>query len=72
LGLRVFVFTKLRELEAVVARVKSSQRRKNEDRSKLFIEKLRSFKPKIRKVSLRMSFFEQSPSFATNHLAGPA
>jgi hypothetical protein len=28
----------------------------------------RNFKPKIGKVTLRISFFEQSPSFATNHL----
>jgi hypothetical protein len=41
LGLRGSVFTKLRELEAAVGGVKSSRRRKNEDRSKLFIEKFR-------------------------------
>jgi hypothetical protein len=28
----------------------------------------RSFKPKIRKVTLWISFFEEPPSFATNHL----
>jgi hypothetical protein len=29
----------------------------------------RNFKPKIGKVTLRISFFEQPPSFAINHLA---
>jgi hypothetical protein len=34
----------------------------------IYREIQRNFKPKIGKVSLRISFFEQSRSFATNHV----
>jgi hypothetical protein len=55
------------ELECADVETSFLQSRKSEERSKHPIEKLkRSFEPKIGKILLGMSSFEQAPRFATN------
>jgi hypothetical protein len=71
MGLTGSVFRTLEELQLAAVGLPSSRRRKNEERSKQFIENLReTSSQKSEKISFRVGFFKLSPCFAVdNHIS---